>query len=282
MRTKLLVRAADYGMLDCCTDGCLKAIRDGILMDVAMHTNNPSAVRAAEEIKKYPWVSIGQEINIVSGVPASDPKDVPTLVNEEGRFYTSREREALGDKLPPMTYEDAYTETENQVLRFIELIGRKPCYVSGHSYGSDATRLALADVADKYGILIGGNSHPKLQGNGKRWYKTVPGDKSAYTMQMQMDTDVEKFILDDELGILGHEYGVIGTHCGYCDEELVRMSSFNVIRTKELYALTSPRVKQWVKDNDIELINFDQFAAENEFPNAREAFLAPNPEWQHK
>lgn len=276
---KLLVRAADYGMLDCLTDGCLKAIRDGILRDVAMHTNNPEAARAAQEIKKYPYVSIGQEVNYVSGVPASDPALIPTLVNEEGRFYTSRERQAMKDSLPPISYEDAYTEAENQVKRFIELIGRAPSYISGHSYGSDLTRLAIANVADQYGIIPGGSAHPALAGNGKRWYRTVPGKKTAYTMEMQMETDVEAWILEDRLELLGKEYGMISTHCGYCDEELVRMSSFNVIRTKELYALTSPRVLDWVKQNDIELINFDEFAACHDFPDAREKFLAPNPEW---
>ena len=216
--TKLIVRAADYGMLDCLTDGCLKAIRDGILRDVSFITNNPCAFRAGEEIKKYPYVSIGQEINFVSGWPAADPKKIPSLVNEEGRFLQSRERQALKamGKDVDFRYEDALIECEAQVLRFAELVGRMPTYISGHSYGNDKTRLAIADIADKYGIIIGAASHPALLGNGVKWYKTVPGKKSAYTMQIQQETDVEAYILEDKLGIIGSEYGVIGTHCGYC------------------------------------------------------------------
>ena len=33
---KMIVRAADYAMTDSITDGCLKAIRDGILTDVGL------------------------------------------------------------------------------------------------------------------------------------------------------------------------------------------------------------------------------------------------------
>lgn len=282
--TKLIVRAADYGMLDCLTDGCLKAIRDGILRDVAFITNNPSALRAAEEIKKYPFVSVGQEINFVSGKPVADPRLIPSLVNEQGFLLQSRERQArkAAGKDIDFRYEDALIECEAQVQKFIELIGRKPSYISGHSYGNNHTRTAIADIAEKYDIPLGITSHPKLKGNGAKWYKTVPGKKSAYTMEIQQQTDVETFILEDKLGLVGSEYGVIGTHCGYCDEELVNMSSFNVIRAKELYALTSPKVMQWVKDHGMELINMDDFLRENTFENAREIFLTPNPEWTNK
>lgn len=277
---KLIVRAADYGMLDCLTDGCLKAFRDGILRDVSFITNNPSAIRAAKEIKKYPFVSIGQEINFVSGVPVTDPSLVPSLVNPDGRFYTSRERQAMPGGGRTFTYEEALLECENQVKRFIELIGRKPVYISGHSYGSELTRLAIADIAEKYDILLGGaQDHPKLEGILPNWYRTVRGSKTAYTSEIQAATDVETFILEDRLGLLGREYGMISTHAGYCDEELVRMSSYNVIRTKELYALCSPKVKKWVEDNGIELINMEDFVRENTFENTREKFLAPNPNW---
>ncbi len=37
---KLIVRAADFAMTESITDGCLRAIRDGILNDVGLMTNN--------------------------------------------------------------------------------------------------------------------------------------------------------------------------------------------------------------------------------------------------
>ena len=279
---KLIARAADYGMLDCLTDGCLKAIRDGILRDVAFITNNPSAERAGAEIVKFENVSVGQEVNFVSGWPSVDPKLVPSLVNPEGRFWTSRERQAAKRAGEPLdfTYEDALIECESQVQRFIKFVGRKPSYISGHSFGNMNTRRAIADIADKYGILIAGTLHPKLAG-GHGWYRNTHGDKTAYTPQIQAETDVEAFILEDRMGILGSEYGMIGTHCGYCDEELMHMSTVNIIRAKELYALTSPRVRKWVEDNNIELINMDDFIRENTYENQREVFLAPKPEWSN-
>ena len=75
---KLIVRGADYAMTDSITDGCLRAARCGILTDVGLMTNNAAQARyAVNELKKYPHVSVGQDLNLVSGLPASDPKDIP-------------------------------------------------------------------------------------------------------------------------------------------------------------------------------------------------------------
>jgi predicted glycoside hydrolase/deacetylase ChbG (UPF0249 family) len=274
---KLLVRSADYGMLDCVTDGTLKVLRDGILTDLTFITNNPSAFRAAEEIKKYPQISIGQEINFMTGVPISDPKKIPSLVNEEGWFISSKERQR--QKAFNISYEEALEEADRQVQRFIELLGRKPSYISGHSFGTPESRLAIADIAEKYDVLIGGNTHPKLQNDEPDWHKTVTGNKAAYTAEIQKDIDVEAWLIEDRRHLLDREYGTIDTHVGYCDEELYRMSSYSVIRAKEMYALCSPRFKEWVEKNQVELINFDQFKAENVFEDTRAKFLAPKKGW---
>lgn len=58
-------------------------------------------------------------------------------------------------------------------------------------------------------------------------------------------------------------YAMLATHCGYCDGELQNMSTFSVIRGRELEALCSPKIKEWVKANCIELISFDQYLAEH-------------------
>lgn len=52
---KLIVRAADYAMTDSITDGCLKAIRDGILTDVGLMTNN--AEHAQRAVREVPEIS---------------------------------------------------------------------------------------------------------------------------------------------------------------------------------------------------------------------------------
>ena len=45
-------------------------------------------------------------------------------------------------------------------------------------------------------------------------------------------------------------------HVGFLDQQLYDMSSYNMPRIKELQIIQSEELKQFIKDNDIELIHF--------------------------
>jgi predicted glycoside hydrolase/deacetylase ChbG (UPF0249 family) len=263
---KLIVRGADYGMTDSITDGCLKAARDGILTDVGLMTNNEKqAKRAVEEMKKYPHVSFGQDLNLVSGMPASDPKDIPSLVDENGIFISSVQRKKKN--LYQIPYDEIYHEMKLQVERFIQLVGHKPSYLAGHSLSTPEVNLAMKNIAEEYDILLDCFSRPNLP-TGERWYykniKVDPKDrKPDYNLEAQGATDVTEYILSGGCQFdFNGEYAMLATHCGYCDGELMKMSTFSVVRGKELEALCSPRIRQWLEDNHITLINFDEYLEE--------------------
>ncbi len=260
---KLVIRAADYGMVDCITDGCLKAIRDGVLNCVGLMTNNYKyAKRAAELIKQYPHVEVGQEINLVSGIPASDPKDIPSLVNEEGRFLTSQERIKAGN--PEIAFEDAYREVDAQMKRFVELMGRKPTYFSGHSYSTPTIEAALTAAGKDNGFIdrIDIINAAGVVSVKPEWYKvpeTPDGNgRGAYTAEIQKNLPVTRVMVSELDKYVNDEYVWMNTHCGYCDGELCDMSTFNVIRGKECQALCSPELKNWIESHDVEMTSFEE------------------------
>lgn len=264
---KLIVRGADYAMTDSITDGCLRAARCGILTDVGLMTNNAAQARyAVNELKKYPHVSVGQDLNLVSGLPASDPKDIPALVDENGIFISSTRRKL--ENLYEIPYDQIYREMKQQVENFIEIVGRKPCYFAGHSLSTPEVEQAMVDIAEKYGVLLNCFGLKDLP-VGTRWYyknmKVDPNDrKPSYGLAEQGATDVIGHILSGGCEFdFNAPYAMLATHCGYCDGELQNMSTFSVIRGRELEALCSPKIKEWVKANGIELISFDQYLAEH-------------------
>jgi len=261
---KLIVRAADYAMTDSITDGCLKAIRDGILTDVGLMTNNADhARRAVEELKKYPHVSMGQDLNLVSGIPASNPQFIPSLVDSQGCFISSSARKK--HNLFEIPYEEILIEMKAQVERFITWTGKKPVYITGHSLATPEVLRGMEEIAKTYGIVYDCFSQPDLP-TGNRWYykhqKVDSNDrKPVYTLQDQADTDVVSHIVGGELNLdpQHQKFALLATHCGYCDGELLTMSTFSVIRGREIEALCSPRVREWIKENSIELINFQDY-----------------------
>lgn len=149
---KLIVRAADYAMTDSITDGCLKAIRDGILTDVGLMANNAEhARRAIVEVKKYPHVSIGQDLNLVSGIPASNPNLIPSLVDSHGRFLSSSMRKKMN--LFDIPYSEIIQEMKAQVDRFIAWVGQKPVYITGHSLATPEVMRGMEEICKTYGIV---------------------------------------------------------------------------------------------------------------------------------
>ena len=57
-------------------------------------------------------------------------------------------------------------------------------------------------------------------------------------------------------GLFDHEIAEVMCHPAFIDQRLLDMSSYALPRAKEMMTLRSPLLKEWVQQNDIELINF--------------------------
>lgn len=70
--------------------------------------------------------------------------------------------------------------------------------------------------------------------------------------EAQLKEDLKSYLLENKRNFDMNGYGCVITHCGYADARLFDMSSFNLCRVKDLEALTSEEVKNWVTENNIE------------------------------
>ena len=272
---KMIVRAADYAMTDSITDGCLKAIRDGILTDVGLMTNNEAyARRGVEALRHYPHVCIGMDWNLVSGIPACRPEEIPSLVDSDGRFLKSQVRRL--PRYAEADFGDIYREMERQLQRFIQLVGHTPAYILGHSWSSPNLVRAGYELAEKYKVpanLDAANGFEARYGFKRptqSWYFAqdhMEGQTTSELMRarkkfddanVQKAVDVVEFLVKDKGNLLHNAYSLFRCHCGYCDAELFEMSTFNLVRVRDLEALCSPKVKQWIQEHGIEVVSMEQ------------------------
>ena len=72
--------------------------------------------------------------------------------------------------------------------------------------------------------------------------------------QLNKDTVEQFFSVADELKENGTS--VFGCHPGYVDAELLTLTTLSLERCKDAEMMMSDRVKQWVKDNNVELITY--------------------------
>jgi len=83
----LIVGADDLGLSPGVTQGILEAHRDGVVRSTSLLVTFPAGQEAANLARNEPGLEVGLHLDLVGGHPCSDPSDVPSLVDSEGRFH---------------------------------------------------------------------------------------------------------------------------------------------------------------------------------------------------
>lgn len=251
---KLLVQSDDYGITRAVSRGIIYGITDGIVRNTGLFANMPWAEEVTGWLRPYlDRIAFGIDLNLSTGPSLLGYDRVPGLCHEDGNFYTSRENRAMDtdeNGHDHLNHDEVYQEFDAQIQRYIELVGKKPDYIHNHAYGTPTTEKVTGELVRKYGCPFSGDlmktCAPK---NMMSWYRFGGPEE-------QLKEDLLGYLLRDDGGYLHMDTGYLITHCGYADAPLFALSSFNTCRVKDLEALTSPEVKQWVKENNIELITF--------------------------
>lgn len=253
---KLLVQSDDYGITRAVALGIIEGIKKGIIRNTGMFMNMPWTEECANWIKPYlDDIALGIDLNVSTGPAILSKEEIPSLVQDNGYYLTSSMNRALDTEendYDHVVYEEVYKEFEAQILRYIELFGKKPDYLHGHAYGTKTTLKAQHDLAKKYGVIYSMDIE-EIYGTknlGMKWYKFPP------TLDNQYASSLKDYLLNTSEDYLNSELCSLICHAGYVDKELMQLSSFNIYRLNDLEAMLCDETKQWIKDNNIELVTY--------------------------
>ena len=147
---QLIVTADDYGM----SKGVNEAIDAGVSCGLITSTNvmtNMEYYREAEKLREMP-VSVGVHWTICTGKPVLPPSEIPSLVDNNGNFFSygelrSRYRKRL------VSDDDIVKELKAQYNRFVEVCG-EPDYWNTHQNTHVDFRIfqLFVDTAKELGI----------------------------------------------------------------------------------------------------------------------------------
>jgi predicted glycoside hydrolase/deacetylase ChbG (UPF0249 family) len=84
---QIVINADGYGFTAGINRGIEESIDDGVVTSVSVNANFDTVAPLAQLVERHPKLSVGVHLNPVAGRPIADPKDVPTLVDEEGAFH---------------------------------------------------------------------------------------------------------------------------------------------------------------------------------------------------
>ncbi len=261
---KLLFQSDDYGISRGVTAGILDGIANGIIKNTGLFVNMQHSDEAAAKIRDID-VCLGIDINLVAGKPVSDPALVPHLLDESGNFRSSKQilqqnrlmySEGFISRFEddPYPYEEVLIETENQLKKFVQLVGRLPEYFHAHSLCTPNTDQAARKVAEKYGIY---RSFQMINDLNCDHLPCSVGAIKGASLEDQLAMDIEQDLLSVSLPSLKeNRVGYYVCHCGYVDDELFDHTSLTVRRLKDLAGAMSPLVKEYIEANGIQLITY--------------------------
>lgn len=250
---KILIRADDLGYSEGVNYGIAKAVNEGIVRSVGVMPNMPSIKHGLDLLQKN-GVCFGQHTNICVGRPITDPKQIPSLCDEKGMFKSSKEyRSAKAKGIDFLNLDEVVVEIEAQYHRFVELTGRQPGYFEGHAVASDKFFQGLEIVAQKYDLpyLAMSMDFSPVKFRNTKIYAYIPKDFKKY--------EENPFIAVKDAVMNAHPEGcdMLVFHPGYVDADLLKTSSMTTIRAIEADMLCDVTTKEWLADQQVELVTYD-------------------------
>lgn len=249
---QLLIRADDIGYSYAVNLGIARSVHEGLIRSVGVMPNMPETARGVEWVRDAD-IAIGQHTNLCLGTPCSDPAKIPSMVDENGQFKSSRTyRAAFKEGVDFVDFDEAVLEIEAQLTRFLEVVGRDPDYFEAHAVMSENLNRAIEHVAREHGYRFQPASFDPTA--------TVTCGTTPLRMVMRSmapDYDPAAAIRETVEQMADGETVVFVCHPGYLDQFILNNSSLTTDRTKEVDALISPELRAWLEAQpDLRLIDY--------------------------
>jgi len=198
-------------------------------------------------------IAIGQHTNVCLGNPCAEPARIPSLLQEDGTFKSSRTyRACYKEGYDFVVFEEAVMEIEAQLSRFREIVGREPAYFEAHAVMSNNLTRAITHVAEKNGL-----KEQPCSFDPTAVVRCGSTDVRMIMRSMQPGYDPTAAIREAAEGMVDGETVVFVCHPGYLDNFILENSSLTVDRTKEVDALIDPELRTWLEgQKDLKLVDY--------------------------
>jgi len=252
-KIRLIVRADDFGFSHASNMALEKILDEGTITAASVIVNTGWLDETVEILKKHPEVSVGVHVCLNSEWvpykwgPVLPAKEVPSLVDEWGHFF--------GTRKDMMAHQPNLDEVENEIRAQVDLAIRKGLKISymDHHMSAAVTTPHMRDrfvkVANEHGLGI------------SRWFGEMPGPL-VYSIEPAKKTD---FLISGLEKITQPGLYLIVCHTVIKSPEVEVLKDLNAsgpknmadYRQAECDMLCSPRLKQVIREKEIELVGYD-------------------------
>ncbi len=284
---KLIVSADDFGMSSGINAGILRGHREGVLTDAGIMVNGAAFEEAVAIASNNPTLSVGLHLVLVQGSATSAPETIPDLVDENGQFREHPIECGLRYFFQPRIRPQLEREVRAQLEKFLAT-GLDLSHVDGHlNIHMHPTVLPiLIDLADELGIcamrlsreaLIPALRFDRTHAMRKTFEALAFHALAANAMRRLRASSIrfpDRMFGLHQTGHIDEGYllhlvdrlppGVSEVYChaGVVDEEAARWRPADYRSNCELEALLSPRVREALGRNQVELTSYRSVASQ--------------------
>ena len=245
-KKQILVRADDLGYSKGVNYGIADALEGGIIQSVGVMVNMPETQKGLELIAKYN-ACLGLHTNICLGKPLTDPKLIPSLVQENGEFKSSKTYRSAKEDF--VNLDEVMLEIEAQYQRFVQLTGHKPVYFEGHAVMSANFFKGMELVAKKHDCdYLGMNLRGAVSFRNSEVVLLLESSKPDYDPKQFLE-EIAKQDFKDQIPVMV-------CHPGYLDAYLMKTSSLLAPRTLEVDMALDAELKEKLEKNGVQFITY--------------------------
>ncbi|OGW82963.1 MAG: hypothetical protein A2987_04190 [Omnitrophica bacterium RIFCSPLOWO2_01_FULL_45_10] len=275
----LIVAADDFGMTKSMNEGIVKAYKEGIVTSINFMPSGEAFEDARTLAMELKLKEIGGHLALTETSPVAEPDKVSSLVTRGNRFRKDYISLILDLFFKRIREDEIYIELKSQLGR-LKALGIKIAYLSSHEHihmRPDILKI-FVELAKEHGIpSIRCIRREKISPpySVKKIYRTLTAAYFDKRMRESLDTlaishaDNFRGFLDsgslNESNLINIckslDDGIteLVCHPGFLGPEVLDRYRFHINCEYELYALTSPRVKKIIKEQNINLINYSEF-----------------------
>lgn len=249
---QLLIRADDIGYSYAVNLGIARSVNEGLIRSVGVMPNMPETQLGCDWVKGAD-IARGVHANVCLGKPCADPAKIPSLLQENGEFRSSREyRAKFKEGVDFVEFDEAVIELEAQLARFLEVTGQEPDYFEAHAVMSRNLNAAVEHVAREHGYRY---QVPSFDPTAM----VTCGDTPVRMVMRSLTPgyDPKAAIMETVEQMADGETVVFVCHPGYLDNYILTHSSLTEDRTKEVDALIDPELRAWLEAQpDLRLVDY--------------------------
>ena len=233
----LIVNADDFGLSRGVNYGIIESHKNGIVTSTTLMVNMPAAKHALSLAKKFRSLAVGVHLNITAGKPIHP--NVPSLVNDKGYFHSKKE---ILNKANVLEIENEFRAQINGFYR----LGLVPTHLDTHHnlHGTEPFYSIVKVLADEYKLPVRRLNKEEQSMNTLRFCSKFHGDDVSYETLL----DIVEYARINPIEMMCHP--------GFVDQHLLKHSSYNIQRTKELDILTNSLTITAIQKTNINLRTF--------------------------